>query len=125
MSDNDITPYRLDPNAERDRERERMDRIVTIRALLIEAGALVFLLYFAWLLLEVAVLRRECRLTPSGFARGGRYDRSPRASSHNCRAMMPAGSARANLAACPAHSCIRSASPVCCADFRIAEVSPR
>ncbi len=51
MSDNDITPYRLDPNAERDRERERMDRIVTIRALLIEAGALVFLLYFAWLLL--------------------------------------------------------------------------
>jgi len=51
MSDNGIPSYMLHSDSERDRERKRMDRVITIRALLIEAGAVGLLLYLAWVVL--------------------------------------------------------------------------
>ncbi len=54
MSNNGIPPYMLHSGGERDRERKRMDRIITIRALLIEVGAAGLLLYLAWVVMLLA-----------------------------------------------------------------------
>lgn len=44
-------PYRPNSDDERDRERKRMDRIIAVRALLIEVGAVGLLLCLAWVVL--------------------------------------------------------------------------
>jgi hypothetical protein len=53
MGNHWVTSHGLYSNAERDRERKRMDRIITLRALLIEAGAVGLLLFSTWLILTI------------------------------------------------------------------------
>jgi hypothetical protein len=53
MGNHWVTSYRPYSNTERDRERKRMDRVITLRALLIEVGAGGLLLFSTWLILTI------------------------------------------------------------------------
>lgn len=49
MNSREVKSSRTVSYSERERERRRMDHIVTLRALLIEAGAAGLFVYLAWL----------------------------------------------------------------------------
>src|SRR4051794_34612432 len=73
-------------------------------------------------LLAVAALVHRPHCTAASRPR---YAISSCASSHSCRAMSPAGAARASAADCPAHADIPWTSPAAAAAARIGAVSPR